>query len=365
MSDAITDAITGAMAEAGLSETSDSGEIIETVDSGTTVEADAKAGGADDAAADADGDEPAGAVASPSAGETPEQKTAREAEEAELTIRPGENAIPQKRVKKMVLKGEEKGEARGRAAVKADLDARDKQIAELVLYQKEYQRLNHLADNNPEQLIEALAVANPAKWKPIQARLAGAPQVTAAAGAAAEGRSGAPRPKPNFKLPDDSFTYDEAGLDELLQWTTDNAVSAAEAKILKQMESRMEPLEKEGKAAAYREAQKPRIATQIREAREQWGDLFEQDYKTAEAGGKSEILTYMNEKKVNFEKACTAVLLPKVRAERNKMRKELIAEANARPAAAAAGPKAAVRAPAGPRTIEQVIKDSMDAANLT
>ena len=67
---------------------------------------------------------------------------------------------------------------------------------------------------------------------------------------------------------------------------------------------------------------KLKIQAQIAAARKTWGKLFEDDYQKVAQGGQSEILTYMNTKKVSFERACEAVLLPKSQAQRDPTRAE-------------------------------------------
>jgi hypothetical protein len=353
VSDPITAAIESSMADAGLTETSDSGETTETVSDSTTEVPAEETAGAEGETADADGDEPEAVAA---AVETQEEKNTREAEEADLAIKPGENAIPHSRVKKMTAKAEE----RGRQAAAGVIKERDTEITRLRAYEAEYNRFNQLADADPERMIEALAVANPAKWKPMQARLAGAPQVTGTAAPATEGR---PRPKPNVKLADGSMTYDEAGFEDVLAWTAEQGY----AKAKKEFEARLTPIEQDRRASEFNRQQAPKIAAQIKNARERWGDLFQADYAQAEAGKPSEIIGYMNANRTSFEDACTAVLLPKLqaklKADKTAVRKQVVAEMNERPAAAVEA-RAAVKAPAGSRTMEQVIADSMAAAGL-
>ena len=380
MADAITEAIQNSMAEAGL--TGDEGGLVvdESADSSTDDTSTTET--TETSSADESGDgssEPiaASAETSPSAVTEPVKDDAtlkRDAELAELGLvapKPGqkENRLPHSRVVKMV----DKAETRVRTEMQGEISKRDSQIAELNTTAQEFRRLNMLAEQSPERFIEALAVANPQVWKPIQARLAGAPVAASAskpAEAAAPSLAGKPRPQPNVKLADGSLTYDEQGLDQLLQWTTDNAVARATESVTRQFEDRFGPLEQTNKtvqeqqrAEAWRREQGPRIQKQIADARAEWGPLFEADYQKAEAGGKSDILTYMAEHKVSFERACTAVLLPKLRAERNKIRAEIITELNERPAASAET-RTAVKEPTGPRTMEQVIKESMTAAGL-
>lgn len=371
MADAITAAIESSMADAGLTDSGSDGDT--SIDAGTETTSAAEVDSTEASATSSVDDGPAaGATESPSATaeaaaesaavDPAEAAKAKRLEELGLTApKPGEkeNRLPHSRVVKMV----EKAEGRIRTEMQGELTKRDTRIQQLDSIAQEHLRFNHLADTNAERLIEALAVANPAVWKPIQARLAGAPQASGKAAPAVESLAGKARPAPNVKLSDGSMTYDEAGLDSLLQWTTDNAVAAAEAKLKAQFEERLSPLEQTQRDAAYRQQQAPKIAAQIREARETWGPLFEADYKTAEKGGQSEIIAYMNAHKVSFEKACTAVLLPKLRAERTTMRAELMKEINAAPAAAVQS-HAAAKPRTGPRTIEQTIADSMAAAGL-
>lgn len=341
--DAITAAIQGSMVEAGLGETTSGGTFVETgadyaapVDAATTTD--------DTAGADGDGAAAAAAAVSPSAGttkepvveppvETADQKADRETLEA-LGLKapkPGEkeNRLPHSRVSQMVLKAVARGKDEVTKTLQPKLDAAEARSAE-------YARLEVMADRDPDRLIELFAAANPKVWKPVQARLAGAATAVSPTGQqppteAAKG--GTPMPEPNFKLPDGSMTYDQRGLIALLEWNRNEATAAAEAKF----EQRLTPFEKARKDAEERDRQAawqaeraPRVRAQIESARKQWGALFDADYDKAEKGGKSDILTYMNENRVSFDAACAAVLLPKLRVDRTTMRKELLEEINSR-----------------------------------
>ena len=375
MADTATDPISAAI-ESSISEAGidlGGGDADASIDSGAE-DTGAETGAASaDSASDDDAGPAAGAVESPSAAAATEvtppvvadpaaEARAKRLEELGLVApKPGqkENRLPHSRVSSMVEKAFEKGQA----AAQAEVAKRDTRIQQLDGIAQEHMRFNRAAETDPERLIEALAVAMPSVWKPIQARLAGAPQAAGKTAPAVESLAGKARPAPNVKLSDGSMTYDEAGLDSLLQWTTDNAVAAAETKLKAQFEERLSPLEKGQKDAAYRQAQGPKIAAQIKEAREEWGKLFEDDYQRAEAGQPSEIITYMNTHRVPFEKACRAVLLPKLRVERTTMRAEILKEINAAPAAAVPV-HTSTRTKTGPRTIEQVISDSMVSAGI-
>jgi hypothetical protein len=374
MADAITEAIQSSMAEAGLTG-GDEGLVVDegSSESEAAPEATEAEAGADAGAegSDADGEAEAGTEASPSAAKPVEKPAAKPVEKDAAMLareqrlkdlgltppKPGqkENRLPHSRVSTMV----EKAYERGRNEVTAEVTTHKTRADEAEAREA---RLNLMADQDPDRFIEALAVANPSKWKPIQARLAGAP-VAASASALAAKPAGTDKPKPNFKLPDGSMTYDEDGVQALLDWTTERAVAQAEEKITKQFEARFGPIEQSHKAVEFRNQQAPIIAAKLQKAREDWGALFEADYKQAETTGKSDILTYQKANKCSFEAACQAVLLPRLRADRNKMREELIAEINEAPEAATER-RAAVREQKGPRSLEQVIKDSMVAAGI-
>lgn len=379
--DPITAAIESSMADAGLSETSEqtNDASLETIE-----------GADDDAGAVADDTAGATVVASPSAGaddlgdpllpaaekmpvETAEQKADREDLEA-LGIRPlkpgeKENRLPHSRVSKMVLKGVQ----RGREQAKTLIATKDAEITRLSGAATEHARISVLADHNAEGFLEAMAVANPRVWKPILQKLQG----TAPAAPAVVPASSKTMPAPNLKLADGSMTYDEKGLADLLAWTRAEAETSAVAKAQALIDERFAPLDEERKTAAWQAQQAPKIAAQIKEARETWGPLFEADYQKAEKGEQSEILAYIDantrvvtypngkQGKVgpSFERACQAVLLPKLKAERTKMRGEIIAEINGRKAATTETRQPAKEAP-GPRSIEDVIRDSMDEAGL-
>jgi hypothetical protein len=365
--DAITAAITSAASEAGIIETSSDGAVIESYDPGGDSQQTSTP--PLENLSEETGDEsdtPAvGTEASPSASDAvkpPVEEPVVDEEPAEFRTN---NPIPQKRVKVMVSKAE----AKGRAAAQAEITTRDSELSRLRPIEQEFQRFSAAAENDPERLIEALAVANPRVWKPIQARLAGAPQATGKQAPAAEPSFvGKPRPQPNYKNADGSMTYDEAGLDQLLAWTSENAAAKALAQAEARLEERLSPIENDRRQQAFKAEQAPKIKATIEAARAEWGELFDEDYARAESGQPSEIITYMNAHKVSFDRACTAVLLPKLKAQAaakaTDARKKVIAEMNQRPAAAAAGVRSSASAQKGERTMEQIIRDEAIAAGL-
>lgn len=370
--DPITAAIVSSMESAGLTEpvggSDDGGDTGDTGDTGAdglTVETSAAAS----PSAGATGDDPAAAAAAAAAAnapvETPEQKAEREDLEAVGLKAPKagekENRIPHSRASKMVLKGI----ARGREQAAAQIAEKDTKIGQLEGTVSEYTRMNVFADRDPDRFLDALAVANPRVWKPIVERLKGAPNAEAVK--PAPGGFTKPKPQPNFKLPDGSMTYDDAGLDSLLAWNEEKAVAIAEERITQKFEERFGPIEADHKNATWERQQAPKIAALTAEARKTWGKLFEDDYAKAEAGGQSEILAYMKANKMplaRFHEAVQAVLLPKLRADRTKMRGEILAEINEAPAASVEH-RTQVKPAAGPRSMDQVIRDAAEAAGLT
>lgn len=372
-SDPITAAIESSMTAAGLHDTgdTDAGDSSDSGDSSSDDGLSVETSAAVSPSASTAGADPAAAAATAAAAktapvETPEQKAEREDLEAVGLKAPKEgereNRLPHSRVVKMVLKGVQ----RGREQAAAQIAEKDTKIGELEGTVAEYTRMNVFADRDPDRFLEALAVANPRVWKPILQKLQGAP-AAATEVKAAPGGFDTPMPKPNFKLPDGSMTYDDAGLASLLEWNEAKAVAIAEDRITKKFEERFGPIEEDHKRVSWEREQAPKIAALTKQARETWGKLFDDDYQKAENGGQSEILAYMKQHKMplaRFHEAVQAVLLPKLRADRTKMRGEIIEELNAAPAASVEH-RTQVKERPVPTSIEQAIRDSVAAAGLT
>lgn len=265
-----------------------------------------------------------------------------------------ENRLPYSRVRKIV----ENARKKLTDAHTTELTTRDGKLTAAEARLKLVEQAEQLASTDPDRYLAMLAKSNPA-----YARFLASP----AAEAKPAAKAVEARPAPDFTYEDGSKGYTEAGLEKLLQWNADQAVTAAVSRVEETYSKRFGPIEEQWKAQQVAAEQMPRINAQIERAVKTWGKTFEDDYKLND---KSEVLQYMKANPdVPFDACVAAVMLPKAQLDRNKMRADLLTEINARPAAAAKGvlPVAKVGAPAtldGPRRLEDVIAEAAAAAGL-
>lgn len=177
----------------------------------------------------------------------------------------------------------------------------------------------------------------------------------AATGQPAEGDG---KPQPNEQLADGSWVYSEDQLDRLMEWRE----RQVEARITKQIEDRYKPIETQWQAQQAQVQQQkymnetviPQIQKQIDEART-WPMFKEHE----------EDITKILQSNPNasLEGAYRQVVFPKMTADRDKMRQELLKELQTAPVAPTSAPASRTRpttAPqAGPRSLEEIIAEAV------
>ncbi len=302
------------------------------------------------------------AVVSPSAGTTdpaaptPAAYTPDEVDAIldKFGIRAGPNgeragSINHGRVKKVVAKiREELLEAN-----KAELGKLTDKLTPAEARSKEFDQLNWLADNHPEQFAVAVAKLSPGFQKYLESKVA-----AQAASAPAVTEANDPMPQPDGQYPDGTPGYTLKGMEARDAWLERRAVAKATVQMRAELEKQVGPIVKEREARKQQEAQIPIVQQKLATAKEVWGDLFDKH--------SDEILKALKDDKVTpFEHVVARVLVPKLKADRNTMREELRVEINARPAAAARStPVAAVAAQNGnvARSTEDIVRDAVRSA---
>lgn len=224
--------------------------------------------------------------------------------------------------------------------------------------------LLHETDTKPEtakRYIEMLAAIHPA-FKPFLAdrpAASGTPTADAEVTAAIAALGAKPGPDVDYK--DGTYGYTPEQMEKREQWLESRAGIVAAANAAKSataaLEARFGPMEREYKTAAQMRQDAPRIAARLSSMRSIWGPHFTAD----EAKGKdgSEILKYQRANKCSFEDATAAVIIPKLVADRTKMRQDILAEfARKRKKVSKSAPQASRRrvpVATGPRTTESVV----------
>lgn len=278
-----------------------------------------------------------------------------------------ENRIPYSRVKKITQKAaEEVAEAalgRKLAAGEKAVDvvkAHVARIPELETKVKDYE--DRLADvgefekvmvNDAERFLQFLSTI-PA-YQPFFQFVDQALKGTAAPAQAtseAPATPDDPMPQPNHTLQDGSAVYDMDGLRNLMDWQA----RQVEKRITKQVEDRYKPIEERWHAEEAVKAIIPSVRAQAEEART-W-PMFKENEDDI-------IQLLQKDPRISLERAYQKVVFPKMAAEKDKIRAEVLKELKQAPKATSAPvtPTKPV-ADVGPRSLEQVIADSLKGAKV-
>lgn len=364
--------ISASLVDAGISESVDTGD-----NDGGDIGADNGSDVADTPAAGAEG---TADTVTPPAGTAAAAETVTAAEQDELdkelealgipafdqTKR--ENRLPYRRMKKIFGNAQEKW----KTTHKAELAERDTKLTAAEQRLQHMDSVDALIASDPDRYVAMLAAMHPDKYSRFVGR------TPEAAKPAVDTAAADPKPEPDGQYADGTPGYTPAGMEKLLDWRDRQTA----AKLKADYEERLKPLEEQRKtleeqqktqaqqraAEEHRAAQVPKIKAQVAHASKTWGKLFDDDYAKANAGD-SEILKVMqaNDGKegrpfLSFDAAVAQVLTPKLYADRNTMREELLKEINGRPAAAdrtPGSPSVVPDSPVGERNMEDVIRQSI------
>jgi hypothetical protein len=366
--DAITEIITNAMDDAEIGESSEDTSLpdetpeVETGDPGDET------------------DKPA-----------TEDKTAKPVDEDEAFTKelegygihapkPGEreNRIPYSRVRKIIANAFKKKTGEHTTA----LTERDTKLTAAEAKVAAQERVNALAETNPERFLDLAAQANPKVWGPLRDRFKAAPSTTVVApkpDATLDATIAAlgPMPQPDGKYTDGSVGYTPEGLEKLMQWREAIVEAKAVHRATKMAEEaftkRFGPIEDKWKVEETNRRLLPGVQAKIAWGKKTYGKLFEDDYKL---DSQAEVVKVLRENtdprtgvcRITFEQACAQVFVPKLQANRDTMRTDLLKELNERPAAADKTPKVGGKSRTsdddGPKDLEDVIRGAMASANL-
>lgn len=266
-----------------------------------------------------------------------------------------ENRIPYSRVKKIV----EKNERELREKLSKEFEGKSQpRVQELETKLKGYEerisqvsQFEEILDNDPRQFLSLLSQhpSYKAFFDYLNEHLPkdGTEGKTEPATKVADDD---PMPQPNKKLADGSLVYDMDGLQKLMDWQS----RQTEARVTKSLTSRFEPIEKEYKAQEYTNRMRPVIDKQIAEART-WPGFNENEEAITEALVADKALTLDGA----YRKV---VVIPKLTAppptvDEEAIRAKVIAELKQKSGSTsvAGGKTVPKAAPAGPRSLEDVI----------
>jgi hypothetical protein len=174
-----------------------------------------------------------------------------------------------------------------------------------------------VADENPEHFLSVLAQADP-RYAKLLARVFESPQgqPTGAASGVDTGK-----PEPDLQFPDGTLQYSAEATERLADWKADQRVKELERRY----EKRFGPMEQDFRVTQIRNAVVPKVQAQIAQAK-QWPGFTENQEAI------SAVLA--RDRGISLEGAYMKVVLPKMQANRDEMRRSLLAEQRQRSQAA-------------------------------
>jgi len=364
-----------AVVEAGLAERDDMGEFTETVEETPTPELE------ETSAPGAEEEAPAAEATEEEAGKEGAGKKTPDAEGDELDkelqslgiqpkdARGGESRIRYTRVRKIWDNWKnrltsELTEKHGKAV--KELEARATANAERLTYMDNVEKL---INTDPRRYIDLLVMAQPAFRQYLNPTLFGG------GGAAPDGSGGgtaAPvgdkMPGPDAQFADGSTGYSPEGLQKVLEWNTARTLKAAEDMFNKRYGKPLENLTTQQRTAAERQMHETRVRNNVAQAKRIYGQAFTDDFgDLGSVKADSAIIKVLNENKgINFLDACAIALIPRIQADRNKIREDVIRELKERPAGARRSAPEGSRASAVPSagSTEEIIAGEMRKAGM-
>lgn len=288
-----------------------------------------------------------------------------------------ENRIPYSRVKMITANAEKKAaqnlltqvaEATGLdvKALSAD-KLKDILLERETGFQSERAEVTQMRDvekvmaGDPDRFMQMLAQVNPAYQKFLSGGGGDTAESTTAMGVTT---ATVTRPQPDLDLGNGQKTYSLEGIENLVNWSVSEGVRQAVA----QFEGKVKPLqERQAEEDAARQASE-RMARQTeasnrawKEAYEGW-DGFKENASEILAVLKADVVAAQreNRKVISLDRAYNRVVLPKMKADREKTRAELLAEMKKAPASTStAAQTQAGAADTGPKSVEDIIKASI------
>lgn len=267
-----------------------------------------------------------------------------------------ENRIPYSRVKKIADNAAK--EAAAAEAKKFETHVPATKFAELETENKDYKtRLTQVSEferimvEDAPRFLTMLYTKLPQSYQRLLEPLF-QPQAAAPAQASASTPQGQPdgdMPLPDQTLSDGSKVYSMEGLKALLGWQAQQV----ETRVTKQVESRYAPMESDYQRHQQIQNALPKVQQQIQDART-WPQFNENEADIVKA--------LRDNPSFSLERAYQAVVLPRLQAQRDQMRAELLQEVKQAPRSTAAPTTAFKAAPPvknGPQSVEDVVADAI------
>jgi hypothetical protein len=261
-----------------------------------------------------------------------------------------ENRLPHTRVQKIVQNYGKKLTERHNAV----LAAKDAEYAPYKTTAENTAKVDNLIVTDPDRYIGLLAAMHPEQYGKFVKGGQVEKKTEEVKPNEALAKLG-PRPVADHKFEDGSMGYTPEQHDKLLDWVAQKARIDAEVAIEEKFTKRFGPIEKAYNSVQARNAARaaaiPKVRAEVSAVYQTWGKelVDKHEAKIIEAMQKNPDLSPAD--------AAATILVPVVRADRTKMREELITELNKRPAAAQrseAGATTVDKTPAGDTSSDPV-----------
>lgn len=261
-----------------------------------------------------------------------------------------ENRLPHSRVKTMVEKAEKSAAAQFEPRIK-EFETKVQDYEGRLIKVAEFEKI---MVNDPTKFLSMLQTLPQYRDILTQPKATEAPATPAVV---SEVPAVDEMPQPDSEGPDGTRVYSMEGLKNLVKWIKTDA----KAEALKEVETKYKPLQDDWQAREqkqksddyYNNVIVPKINAQIEEARK-W-DLF--------AENETEIVKALDaDKNLSLERAYQTVVFPKLRANRDEIRKQVIADMKKAPVSTSVAAGVVSKAPAastgGKRDLEDIIREA-------
>lgn len=314
-----------------------------TADIAASVISDVESGNTESAAAV---DEGTTQAASTEAQGDPDDFDAQPAERVDALGRKRENAIPHGRVKTMMTRAEQKmlrGLAKTlgfpnaddpKAVFKVDeitgrLTETSQKYADYDKRFKNYETVEEIMNSDEDRFVRMLAEALPEKYGKFLKVFEAAQEQTQAQSPQAAQTGDDPEPEPDFDLGNGQFTYSLEGTRKRDAWKE----RQFEKKMQAALDARFKPIDEAQKKAAEAAALKKQQETTKAQAEEKINQEFDRASKWPGFNeNAAEILkVFKSDPALTLHDAWIQVYLPKLQANRDAMRTELLSEINGKP----------------------------------
>jgi len=229
--------------------------------------------------------------------------------------------------------------------------------------------LEAVASTDGERYLKALAQAYPNLYGKY---------LSAPAPAAPKTEDLGPMPQPDVQFQDGSRGYSPEQYDRRIAWDVKKQTMELETRLRSEYDKRLTPFERQQKATEERQRMLPKVQEQMARVTKLFGKLFTDDLgDPANPRKDAEIVAAMAAAPDrHFESVAMELYLPKLiagyeaqikelKTDRQKMRESILDELEKAPRGAGAPPAAVPGGgKSGPRSVEDVIRDSMSQAGM-